>query len=72
MGETPKEKVDSRDKIEDASEEASWGEDQKNRGYYYDDAHGYTTYDPELDDDIDGDDIPSSDTVAASKNDQIL
>ena len=25
----------------------SWAEDQKNRDYYYDDAHGYEEYDPE-------------------------
>ena len=25
----------------------NWAEDQKERGYYYDDACGYETYDPE-------------------------
>ncbi len=25
----------------------TWGDDQQNRGYYYDDAHGYETYTPE-------------------------
>lgn len=29
----------------------TWEEDQKKRGYYYDDAHGYQTYDAEDDDD---------------------
>ena len=24
----------------------NWEEDQQERGYYYDDAHGYETYDP--------------------------
>ena len=27
----------------------SWAEDQKERGYYYDDAHGYEEFDPEED-----------------------
>ena len=31
-------------------EEETWAEDQTNRGYYYDDAHGYETYDPAKDD----------------------
>jgi hypothetical protein len=25
----------------------NWAEDQKERGYYYDDAHGYEQFDPE-------------------------
>lgn len=25
----------------------NWEEDQQERGYYYDDAHGYETYDPD-------------------------
>ena len=28
----------------------TWAEDQQTRGYYYDDAAGYETYDPEADD----------------------
>jgi hypothetical protein len=28
----------------------NWAEDQQERGYYYDDACGYETYDPEVDD----------------------
>ena len=31
----------------------SWAEDQEERGYYYDDAHGYEPYEPDNDDDID-------------------
>jgi hypothetical protein len=27
----------------------NWAEDQQERGYYYDDACGYETYDPEAD-----------------------
>jgi hypothetical protein len=32
-------------------DKAAWAEDQKSRSYYYDDAHGYQTYDPEEDED---------------------
>ena len=30
-------------------DEANWARDQKERGYYYDDSHGYETYSPEDD-----------------------
>lgn len=30
--------------------DGSWEEDQKEREYYYDDAHGYEDYDPDEDD----------------------
>ena len=40
MPENPKEK-----------KEGTWEQDQKERGYYYDDSHGYEDYDPEEDDD---------------------
>lgn len=33
----------------------TWAEDQKDHAYYYDDAHGYETFDPEADDDEDDD-----------------
>ena len=37
---------------------STWENDQKNRGYYYDDSHGYETYVPSTDDeDCDADDI---------------
>ena len=29
----------------------NWADDQRERGYYYDDAHGYEDYDPDKDDD---------------------
>jgi hypothetical protein len=32
-------------------EEQNWAEDQRERGYYYDDAHGYEAYDPADEDD---------------------
>lgn len=36
------------DKLEDA-----WESDQAERGYYYDDAHGYEEFDPESDEETD-------------------
>ena len=30
--------------------DASWAKDQQERGYYYDDAHGYKDYYPEIED----------------------
>lgn len=34
----------------------SWENDQVERGYYYDDAHGYEQFDPECDDETEDDD----------------
>ena len=31
----------------ETDKKSSWSEDQKARGYYYDDAHGYEIYNPE-------------------------
>ena len=36
---------------EKRDEQRAWAEDQKKHEYYYDDAHGYETYDPQEDDD---------------------
>ena len=47
MPKTPKPKPDDRD--------PTWAGDQKERGYYYDDAHGYEEYDPESEDEETGD-----------------
>jgi len=44
--ETPTEKGPRTGKSEDTAN-ANWADDQRERGYYYDDAHGYETYDPE-------------------------
>ena len=38
------------------TEITSWAGDQKERGYYYDDAHGYEMYDPANDDSEDNED----------------
>jgi hypothetical protein len=35
---------------EPGPDRSSWSDDQIERGYYYDDAHGYEKYDPEDDD----------------------
>ncbi len=32
--------------------EGTWSEDQKDREYYYDDAHGYEVFDPEKEEDV--------------------
>lgn len=37
----------------DEKDRSNWSEDQRTRGYYYDDAHGYEKYEPEKDDEID-------------------
>ena len=51
MPETPKEKPHCDPVEPDESEkEDTWESDQKIRDYYYDDSHGYETYEPELDD----------------------
>ena len=53
MPETPKEKPVcdpvEPDKLE---KEDSWEADQKKHDYYYDDSHGYETYEPDPADDI--------------------
>ena len=51
MPETPKKKRETLKDEKDAHDKASWGEDQKERGYYYDDVHGYEVYDPEKEED---------------------
>ena len=56
MTENPHENEDLRPPCEKLSEKKSdeekngaWSEDQKKRGYYYDDAHGYEIYKDECD-----------------------
>ena len=48
MPRTPKEECDPEE-----LEEGVLAEDQERRQYYYDDAHGYETYDPEEEGDED-------------------
>ncbi len=35
------------------ADEATWGGDQREKSYYYDDAHGYEIYNPEEDEEAD-------------------
>lgn len=46
--ESPRRETKTASRPEDADDSA-WANDQKNRSYYYDDAHGYEIYDPEKD-----------------------
>ena len=55
MPETPKNKPWVKEKPDDEPDISTWEEDQKRREYYYDDAHGYEEYDPEADDESEGD-----------------
>lgn len=50
MSETPKEKPECQnDKPDERKKKDSWEADQKKHDYYYDDSHGYETYNPEKD-----------------------
>ncbi len=49
MPETPKEKPETEKDTDTGQDEATWSEDQRKRGYYYDDSHGYKTYEPDDD-----------------------
>ena len=57
MPQEPKTNGEKQDKEQDRTD--NWAEDQKNREYYYDDAHGYEEYDAEAD--VDGDQEPQAD-----------
>ena len=48
MPEKPKQKSIDREKGNEKTE--TWADDQRDREYYYDDAHGYEKFDPEADD----------------------
>ena len=55
MPENPQDKEDSppekeKNKPETPESDGAWSEDQKKRGYYYDDACGYEVYDPDDED----------------------
>jgi len=43
---------DGQSSSAEKGEQGTWAEDIRERGYYYDDSHGYEKYDPE-DDDVD-------------------
>ena len=47
----PKESTNEPEKAEtDADRKGNWAEDQEERRYYYDDAHGYEKYVPDDED----------------------
>ena len=54
MGDTPKEKPQD-DETEQAADpdDSTWEQDQKERGYYYDDSHGYEIYKDQEDEEED-------------------
>jgi hypothetical protein len=52
-------------KREEGEKSDTWSEDQKDRGYYYDDAHGYEKYEPEEEEDA-GSESPGSKRTGAS------
>ena len=49
MPKTPKAKVKSEEKKTREDEGLSLADDQRERGYYYDDSHGYEVYEPDKD-----------------------
>jgi hypothetical protein len=51
MPKTPKEDSKEIDETEESRDKDRWSEDQKERGYYYDDAHGYEKYIEDEDED---------------------
>ena len=42
-------KIDKPPAEEIENENATWGRDQREKSYYYDDAHGYEIYNPDED-----------------------
>ena len=46
---TDEAKPETRPKRKETRHTEDWVHDQEERGYYYDDAHGYETYDPDED-----------------------
>ena len=59
MPETTKEKNEKEKKrvenerANDEKDEGAWSKDQREKGYYYDDDHGYEIYNPDEDDEED-------------------
>lgn len=56
MPRKPKEKEKVKDEECEEPQKSSWSEDQKKRGYYYDDAHGYEIYQAGDDDQLEDND----------------
>jgi hypothetical protein len=53
--------TNSETEKKDETLKENWADDQKERGYYYDDAHGYEQFDPESDDEPEEDESSSED-----------
>jgi hypothetical protein len=53
-------------KSEEVEKSDTWSEDQKDHGYYYDDAHGYEKYEPEEEEEDAGSESPGSKRTGAS------
>ena len=49
-----KKKLPEKPQVEAEKDEDSWAHEQENRGYYYDDNTGYEVYNPENDDEENG------------------
>lgn len=45
------EKIAENDSTEKADKQGNWSDDQREKSYYYDDAHGYEIYNPDAEDD---------------------
>ena len=74
MQEKPKNEQSAGNETEDKCEGVSNKDTRHPRSYYYDDAHGYSDYNPEEEDDPETDlvsspdDDPPPDTLPESKN----
>jgi len=55
MPRKPKEK-EADEKTPECGDQSSWAKDQQEKDYYYDDSHGYETFDPADEDDKEDDD----------------
>ena len=47
MQERPKDESEGQETLNDNERKDLWVEDQAERSYYYDDAHGYERFDPD-------------------------
>lgn len=65
MPEKPRRDHDEKNQEPDQEIKDSWANDQKKLEYYYDDAHGYETYNPECE--LDDDDQPMTVIIQSEK-----
>lgn len=45
-GKAPKNESEDKTENPQNEDESSWGRDQREKSYYYDDSHGYEIYEP--------------------------